>query len=50
MILVTFYEHILQAQPIELKDNLSYEEDPIAIVARETKGLRTKIISLVKVL
>ena len=42
--------HILQAQPLELKDDLSYEEEPIAIVSRETKVLRTKIILLVKVL
>ena len=42
--------HILQAQPLELKDNLSYEEDPITIVAREIKVLRNKTITLVKVL
>ena len=42
--------HILQVQPLELKDDLSYEEEPIAIVAREIKVLRTKTIPLVKVL
>ena len=42
--------HILQAQPLELKDDLSYEEEPIAIAAREIKVLRTKTISLMKVL
>ena len=42
--------HILQTQPLELKDDLSYEEEPTAIVAREIKVLRTKIIPLVKVL
>ena len=42
--------HILQAQPLELKDDLSYEEEPIAIITREIKVLRTKIIPLVKVL
>ena len=42
--------HILQTQPLELKDDLSYEEEPIAIVAREIKVLRTKTIPLVKVL
>ena len=42
--------HILQTQPIELKDDLSYEEEPVAIVARETKVLRNKTIPLVKVL
>ena len=34
--------HILQAQPIELKENLSYKEEPVAIIARETKVLRNK--------
>ena len=42
--------HILQAQPLELKDDLSYEKEPVAIVARETKVLRNKTIPLVKVL
>ena len=42
--------HILQAQPLELKGDLSYEEEPVAIIARETKELRTKTIPLVKVL
>ena len=42
--------HILQAQPLELKDDLSYEEEPIAILSRETKVLRMKTIPLVKVL
>ena len=42
--------HILQAQPIELKENLSYEEEPVAIVAKKTKVLRNKTIPLVKVL
>ena len=26
--------HILQAQPLELKDDLSYEEEPIAIIGK----------------
>ena len=42
--------HIFQAQLLKLKDDLSYEEEPIAIVAKETKVLRTKTIPLVKVL
>ena len=42
--------HILQVQPLELKDNLSHEEEPVTIIARETKVLRNKIIPLVKVL
>eukprot|EP00257_Ricinus_communis_P014841 XP_015572615.1 uncharacterized protein LOC107260950 [Ricinus communis] len=40
--------HILQAQPLEIKDNLSYEERPVVILAKEVKELRKK--TLVKVL
>ena len=42
--------HILQSQPLELKDNLTYEEEPVEIIARESKVLRNKTIPLVKVL
>ena len=42
--------HILQAQPIKLEGDLSYEEEPIAILAKEEKVLRNKVIPLVKVL
>eukprot|EP00257_Ricinus_communis_P019541 XP_015578560.1 uncharacterized protein LOC107261743 [Ricinus communis] len=42
--------HILQAQPLELKDNFSYEERSVAILAKEVKELRKKTIPLVKVL
>ena len=42
--------HILQAQPLELKDNLSYEEEPVAIVARETKVLRNKTMPVTSTL
>ena len=35
---------------MELKENLSYEEAPVAILAREQKILRNKVIPLVKVL
>ncbi|XP_050233184.1 uncharacterized protein LOC126681674 [Mercurialis annua] len=42
--------HVLQVQPIELKDNLSYEEEPVTILANEDKDLRNKVIPLVKVL
>ena len=33
-----------------MKDDLSYEEEPVAIIARETKVLRNKTIPLVKML
>ena len=36
-------------QRIELRDDLSYEEQPVQILGREEKELRNKKISLVKV-
>ena len=42
--------HVLEALEIELRDDLSYEEQPAQILGREEKELRNKIISLVKVL
>ena len=42
--------HVLKEQSIELEKNLSYEEAPITILAREQKVLRNKVIPLVKVL
>ena len=41
--------HVLEAPEIELKDDLSYEEQPVQILGREDEELRNKIISLVKV-
>ena len=42
--------HVLEAPEIELRDDLSYEEQPVRILGREEKELRNKRISLVKVL
>ena len=42
--------HVLETSEIELKDNLSYEEQPVQILGREEKELCNKTISLVKVL
>ena len=42
--------HVLEAPEIELRDDLSYEEQPVQIMGREEKELRNKTISLVKVL
>ena len=42
--------HVLEAPEIELRDDLSYEEQPVHILGREEKELRNKTISLVKVL
>ena len=42
--------HVLEAPEIDLRDDLSYEEQPVQILGREEKELRNKTISLVKVL
>ena len=42
--------HVLEAPEIELRNDLSYEKQPVQILGREEKELRNKIISLVKVL
>ena len=42
--------HVLEAPEIELRDDLSYEEQPAQILGREEKQLRNKTISLVKIL
>ena len=42
--------HVLEAPEIELRDDLSYEEQPVQILGREEKELRNKTITLVKVL
>ena len=42
--------HVLETLEIELRDDLSYEEQPVQILGREEKELRKETISLVKVL
>ena len=42
--------HVLQAPPIELEEDLSFEVQPVAIVDQEMKQLRSKVIPMVKVL
>ena len=41
---------ILQPQAVELSEDLTYKEFPIAIVDRQIRQLRTKEIPMVKVL
>nr|XP_025678680.1 uncharacterized protein LOC112778591 [Arachis hypogaea] len=41
--------HVLAPQAIELKEDLSFEEEPVAIVNRQVKTLRSKEIVSVKV-
>ena len=42
--------HILQHEPLQIGEDLSYEEQPVQILDRKVKDLRNKSISLVKVL
>ena len=42
--------HILIEQPVEIQENLTYEEEPVQILDRREQVLRNKTISLVKVL
>ena len=42
--------HVLEAPLVELKENLSFEVQPMGIVDQRMKELRNKIISMVKVL
>jgi len=42
--------HIIELEPIELAEDLMYEEHPIQILDRRVKQLRNKSIPLVKVL
>ena len=42
--------HIVSSETIELRLDLTYEEKPVEILAREVKELRNKKILLVKVL
>ena len=42
--------HILPIQDVQVQVDLSYDEEPKAILAREVKQLQNKQVSLVKVL
>ncbi|KAG8491003.1 hypothetical protein CXB51_014135 [Gossypium anomalum] len=42
--------HIINPSEVEIQSDLSYEEEPVRILAHEVKELRNKKISLVKVL
>ncbi|VFQ67764.1 unnamed protein product [Cuscuta campestris] len=42
--------HVIPADTVTLDENLTYEEEPIEILAREVRQLRNKTIPLVKVL
>ena len=42
--------HVLREQPMQLKENLTYEETLVQIVDSKEQVLRSKVIPLVKVL
>ncbi|KAK5773466.1 hypothetical protein PVK06_049772 [Gossypium arboreum] len=42
--------HVITIENVEIRPDLSYEEEPVEILAREVKELRNKRIPLVKVL
>lgn len=41
--------HVLDYQPIQISEDMSYEKEPIEIVDRKEQVLRTRITILVKV-
>jgi len=42
--------HVIEPEPIQLQEDLSYEEQPIQILDQRKKQLRRKTVPLVKVL
>nr|XP_017184160.1 uncharacterized protein LOC108171904 [Malus domestica] len=42
--------HVIQPEPLEVNQDASYDEEPVAIIDRPDKTLRNKVILLVKVL
>ena len=40
--------HILETPPIELEEDLTFEVQPVAIINREMKQLRSKVIPMIK--
>ena len=42
--------HVLQSQSMELNEDLTFEEEPVAIVDYQVRQLRSKVIPMVKVL
>ena len=42
--------HVLTKQPVEIQENLTYEEEPVQILDRREQDLRNKTIPQVKVL
>ena len=46
----SYPSHVVSTETIELRSDLTYEEEPVEILAHKVKELRNKKIPLVKVL
>lgn len=44
------FRHVITYEPVEIRPNLTYEEQPVQILDHKVQELRTKKVSLVKVL
>ncbi|XP_022849879.1 uncharacterized protein LOC111371967 [Olea europaea var. sylvestris] len=42
--------YVLKSQPVELKENLTYEEEPVQLLDKKKQVSRTKTIPLIKIL
>ncbi|KAF5462842.1 hypothetical protein F2P56_018815 [Juglans regia] len=42
--------HVLEYEPLQVREDLTYEEFPVGILAQKTQALRKKTIPMVKVL
>ncbi|XP_024024855.1 uncharacterized protein LOC112092574 [Morus notabilis] len=42
--------HVIEHEPIQIREDMTYEEQPVQILAREEKRLRNRTIPLVKIL
>lgn len=42
--------YILKDQPLEVQENLTYEEKPLLVLDRKEQVLRTKVIPMVKIM
>ena len=47
---ISIPSHVLQPQSVELNEDLTFEEEPVAIVDYQVRQLRSKVIPMVKVL
>ena len=47
---VPHHSHVIRPEPVELQTDLTYAAEPVQILSREVKQLRSKRIPLVKVL